>query len=290
MARLTDLSHGKLDTPKLDPRDIIIRPNFNFRDVTTPDAQAHIAWLKQSIMANGVQEPIRVEYTDGKAYVVNGQCRVEACKQLWNEGVKIPYKDGGSGPPLVPTIQIKGDEAELLAASMIANDGLPPTKIDFGRAADRLMKLGWPIEKVSQYVPPHVGLKMNDSGKKRYVTEAVELHHAPIAVKEAVTKGVDGVTLSEGAALQIARKGRLHADEHVKAATSKAKAAGKTTVKREKQESTREKTSKTVFQLVRKLFKDVPQRVLDNEEEEFVSVDRKVLQMLYLQVNSSGAR
>jgi len=232
MARFNDLGEGKIEGRKLDPRTIKVRAGFNYREMDSEATLAYIAWLKESIKAHGVQEPIRVQYIGGDVYVVNGHCRVEACLQLFKEGFKIPYKEGGKGPALVPAIVIQGDEAEMLASSMIANDGLPPTKLEFGKAADRLLKYGWPVEKIAAYVPPHIGLKGFKAD--RYVREAVELHQAPISVKKAASEGVEGVKLSEPAALKIARENPLNPEPAIKAEVEKAKAAGKTTATRPK--------------------------------------------------------
>lgn len=230
--RLNELGQGRMEGPKLDPRIIIIRPGFNFRDTTTPAVRAHIDWLKGSIKENGVQEPIRVEYDGEKVYLVNGECRVIACKELWKEGVRVPYKDGTNGPPLVPSIVVKGDEAEVLAASMIANGALPPTQLEFGSAAKRLMALGWPVEKVAQYTPPHIA---KDAKKAvRYVKDAVELHNAPLDVKKAVKEGVDGVEVSPALALQAVRKSPLHASEEIASAAAQAKSKGQKVAKRPK--------------------------------------------------------
>lgn len=235
MPRLTDLGHGKLDCPKLDPRDVIIRKGFNYRDTTTPAAEAHILWLMESIKATGVQEPIRVEFDDGKAYLVNGECRLIACQRLWKAGeVKVPYKEGGYGPPLIPAIQKSGDEAEILAASMVANGSLPPSKMEFGAAAARLEAHGWPKEKIALYIPPHIGAK--GSKAVRYVREAVELHQAPLDVKEAVRNGVDGVKVTDSLALAATKKGREKAPEIIREAVNQAKSKGETVAKRPKHE------------------------------------------------------
>ena len=230
--RFQDVGEGKIEGRKLDPRTIIIRKDFNYRDLSSEAAQKHIAWLKESIKAEGVEQAIKVQFIAGKVYLVDGQCRVEACKQLFKEGVKVPYKSGGFGPPLVPALAVAGDEADMLAASMVANGSLPPTKIEFGAAADRLLKLGWTKEKVALYIPAHIGVKGFKAA--RYVEDAVELHHAPISVKKAVQEGKDGVRLSEPAALKIARENPLDPEPAIDAEVARAKAAGKTEAKRPK--------------------------------------------------------
>jgi hypothetical protein len=232
VGRLNDLGVRGGEVVLLDPRKIIIRAGFNYRDVESPVAKAHIDWLKANIKDRGVQQPARVEYVGEKVFLVDGQCRVEACKQLWKEGVKVPYKGGGDGPPMVPVITVRGDEAEMLAASMVANGALPPSQLEFGAAAARLLALGWDEDRVAKYTPPHIAVDAQKS--RRYVRDAVELHQAPLAVKKAVKEGVDGVEVSAGLALHVTRRNPLHAEEEIKAEVEKAKANGKKVARRPK--------------------------------------------------------
>lgn len=263
--RFQDLGEGKIEGRKLDPRTIKIRKDFNYRDTESETVQAHIAWLKDSIKEHGVQQPVRVQYIGGEVYLVDGHCRVEACKQLFKEGFKIPYKEGGNGPALVPALVVAGDEGDILAASMIANDSLPPTKIEFGKAADRLQKLGWPDEKIALYIPPHILVK----GFKatRYVKEAVELHQAPQSVKKAASEGKDGVKISEAQALKIARENPLHAEEEIDKAVSQAKSKGQTTARRPKGEGKATKAKAAVEEKHRAL-----EKIGDDMADEIMSV------------------
>lgn len=224
MAQLRELSHGKLEAYKIDPRMVEIRPGFNFRDTSTPEAKKHIAWLAQSIAERGVDEPITIENADGKLYLVAGECRLLALRKLWDEGNEV----------YVPTFSFKGDEAAVLAKSISENSGLPPTILEFGRAAERLQAFGWDAKRIAACLPPHLGLK----GKKAeaYVKQAVELQQAPMAVKEAVAHGVEGVKVSPALAVQATRKSREKAPEIIKEAVTKAKEAGKKEAKRPKSE------------------------------------------------------
>lgn len=222
MARLNDLGEGKIEGPKLDPRIIIIRPGFNYRDTSSEAAQKHIAWLAESIAERGVDKPIEVEFTDGKVYLIDGECRLLALRKLWDEGKEIR----------VPAIAFRGDEAAVLAKAMVSNGALPPTQLEFGSAAERLMAWGWSVEKIAALTPPHLGLTGRKA--KQYVKDAVDLQQAPIAVKEAVKHGVDGVEVSPALALAATRKSREEAPKVIKEAAAKAKAEGKKTATRAK--------------------------------------------------------
>lgn len=222
MARLNDLGVGKLEGPKIDPRVVIIRPDFNYRDTSSSAARAHIAWLKESIKDRGVDEPIWVEFEGGKVYLIDGECRLLALRELWNEGNEIR----------VPAIAYRGDEAHVLAKSMVANGALPPTQMEFGRAAERLMNWGWSVDQIAALTPPHLGLQ---GGKaKRYVRDAVDLQQAPLAVKKAVSEGIDGVTVSPALALSVTKQNRMEAPAIIEKAAAEAKAAGKKTATRPK--------------------------------------------------------
>lgn len=269
-SRFQDVGEGKVEGRKLDPRAIIIREDFNYRDVQSEHVQTHIAWLKENIRIHGVQQPIRVEYIAGKVYLIDGHCRVEACKQLFKEGFTIPYKDGGSGPPLIPALVVQGDEGEILAASMIANGALPPTKLEFGKGAAKLLALGWPREKIALYTPPHIA--KNKKMAERYVEDAVELHHAPLEVKEALTKGVDGVEVSEGLALAATKHNRLHATETIRNEVAKAKAKGKKVAKRPKGEGKVTKAKQQEDAKLKKLL-DLGDKMADNSLASHTSMD-----------------
>ena len=228
MAQLRELGkgHGKLEAYGIDPRIIKIRVGWNFRDTSTPEAKKHIAWLADSIAERGVDDPIWVENDGENIYLIAGECRLKALQKLWDEGNEV----------YVPTIAYKGDEAAVLAKSISENSGLPPTILEFGRAAERLQAFGWDAKRIAACLPPHLGLK----GKKaeQYVKQAVELQQAPMAVKDAVAHGVEvegeKIGVSPSLAISATRKSREKAPEIIKAAVKKAKDQGKTTAKREK--------------------------------------------------------
>jgi hypothetical protein len=62
----------------------------------------------------------------------------------------------------------------------------------------------------------------------------VELQQAPLAVKDAVAHGVDGVGVSTPLALSATRKNRIMAEEIIKDAVSEAKSKGKAVARRPK--------------------------------------------------------
>jgi hypothetical protein len=256
MASLRELSQGKLEAYKIDPRKIEIRPGWNFRDTSTPEAQKHIDWLVGSIAERGVDEPIWIENTGETLFLVAGECRLLALRKLWDAGNEV----------FVPTFSYKGDEAAVLAKSISENSGLPPSILEFGRAAERLMAFGWDEKRIAACIPPHLGLK----GKKaeKYVKDAVELQQAPLAVKEAVAHGVEvegeTIAVSPALAVQAVRKNRATAPEIIEEAAAKAKKAGKREAKRPKTEgkagkakAETEKRTRTLEQIGDQMAKEI---------------------------------
>lgn len=222
MAQLRNLGKKMWEAYGIDPRTIEIKPGFNCRDTSTPEAKAHIAWLKQSIKTRGVDEPIFIENTGDKIYLIDGECRLRACRELWNEGTKVK----------VPTISYKGDEIAILTKSIVANNGLPLTILELGKGADRLQSFGMTKDEIAKLMAPHLGY--TTKAAKIHIDQAIELHNAPLEVKEIVKRGVDGVKVSPAIAVQAVKANRATAPTKLREAAAKAKKAGKTTVKREK--------------------------------------------------------
>lgn len=231
--------NGSRDVPFIDPRTIRIRKDFNHRDMTTPETRAHVEWLKASIKAAGVKVPLQVEWDDRTPYLVSGECRLRAALELRAEGSDV----------LVPVMQVSGDEAAILMESMLSNCGKPPSQLEFGEGANKLIALGWSEEKIITLVPPHVGLS-GDRAKLLYVKKAVELHNAPLEVKRMVREGVDGVEVSADRAIAETRKSKAGAADRIREAAASAKASGQGIVKRVKAPSAPKDEAKNVSNLV----------------------------------------
>jgi hypothetical protein len=215
-------STGSVRGGNLRPEIIIVDWKKNYRERDTQATQDHIAWLKESIRQEGVKKAIDVSYADGKWYLEAGYCRITAAQQLREEGW-----DG-----YIPCFQVKGDEATILAWSIIDNTGLPPTLLELGKALQQLLNWNWPMERVAKCVPPSI---TTDPAKAiRVAKKALDLNAAPLAVKQAVKEGIDGVKVSEGRAVAEAKKNPLTAAQNLATAASRAKAKGETTLKREK--------------------------------------------------------
>lgn len=224
MPRLEDLGTTGVRATRLRPEIIIIDWKKNYRDRDSQATQDHIAWLKESIRQEGVKKPIDVIFSEGKPYLESGYCRLTAAQQLREEGW-----DG-----FIDALPVKGDEANRLAKSIIDNTALPPALMELGKALQQLLDWGWEMDRVSKCVPPSI---TTDPAKAlRVAKKALDLNAAPLAVKEAVKHGKDGVKLSEPAAVKIARQNPIDPEPAIEKEVQRAKAAGKTTATRPKGE------------------------------------------------------
>ena len=141
-------SVGSVRGGNLRPEIITIIAGQNYRDMTSEETKAHVAWLKQSIRIEGVKDPIDVIFSDGKWFLApgGGECRLTACKELRKE-----KWDG-----YIPCFQVKGDEVYLLKRSILRNTGLAPTLLELGKALQQLIDLKQPLEEVVKCVPPSI--------------------------------------------------------------------------------------------------------------------------------------
>ena len=178
LSRAEDGTTLKLEGRNLPPRTIVIQPDWNSRDMSSADTKKHIHALKESIKARigcalpGLFDPIKVRYNrlTGIPRLVDGECRLTAYLELWNEGVEA----------LIPTMDTDGDEAELRASTLVGNSGQPLTPLEIGLQCKRLNSgYLWSVQKIANHICKPV----------RYVTEAIALHNAPAEAKALVAAG-----------------------------------------------------------------------------------------------------
>jgi hypothetical protein len=170
---------GQIDIPYRpetcanDPREIVIQPGWNVRDMTSPDTLAWIHTLSVAIRTAGYDptKPITVRYDKktGIKTLVDGQCRLMACRKLWDDGLQVN----------VPEIRTEGDEANLTAQSISGNAGHPLTQWEIGEGCRRLLSYGWSKEKIAAHI----------CKPERYVTEAIELSNVPLEAKAMLSAG-----------------------------------------------------------------------------------------------------
>jgi ParB-like chromosome segregation protein Spo0J len=148
--------------------------------MNAPEVREHIDNIKASILARvnanpslpGLIKPIEVSYdpATGKHTLEDGECRLIACRELWNEGHKI----------YVPNVRVKGDEAQLYAQHMAGNGGLPLSQIELAEGC-RKLAVGylWTPEMIAAHI----------CKPKRFVTECLALAEVPQEAKQMIAAG-----------------------------------------------------------------------------------------------------
>jgi ParB-like chromosome segregation protein Spo0J len=117
---------------------------MNSRQINTPENQAHIDELAQSIAMHGVITPLTVYWENGSAVLTDGECRLLAtfrAIEVYSAPVHtVPVK-----------IEPKGaNEADRLLTQIIANSGKPFNAIENGAVYKRLLAFGWTMAQVAQ--------------------------------------------------------------------------------------------------------------------------------------------
>ena len=188
LSRAEDGTAIKLEGRNLPPRTIVIQKGWNPRDMASQKVQESIEDLKKSIRARinaglpGLFRPIQVRYIrssaswmgekveGGTPLLVDGERRLTAYLQLWDEGLQAN----------IPVIDTDGDEAQLRAATILANDGLPLTPLQIGYQC-KVLRDG--CCKSVEWISENIGKPL------RFVTESIALWDAPEEAKALVEAG-----------------------------------------------------------------------------------------------------
>jgi len=175
----------KPDGRAFKPYDIEIVPLWNGRDMKSSETRQHIEELKTSIRARISSDPplpaliypVEIKYTQstGNARLIAGECRLTACRELWDEGIEV----------YVPTVDVPKDatDVQLILTKITENSGQPLTQWENGSDYRKLhVGHGLSIEAIAAHA----------CKSKRYVTEAIELARTitkSTAVKEMLNEG-----------------------------------------------------------------------------------------------------
>ena len=213
-ARLRDIGQGRRDLIYIDPKLIRIEEGWNPRNYVLAENREHLDDLKASIKLYGVLAPLMVRWDreQEQAILIDGECRLRASLELIEEGVEIKA---------VPVVQEStNDEAQRLVLALSANTGKPLSLLEAGAAYKRLERLQWSRDEIAS--------KLGTTRAK--VNTAIEIFEAPIEVKQMVQNGSVTPALAKKA---VREKGDKAAADLIQK-VEKAKAAGKTTAKRER--------------------------------------------------------
>lgn len=183
MAKTTGIaqfSQGKSEVYKVDPRILVIKEGWNTRD-ESPDLEAHIDMLAQSIAEVGVKKPIEVKLEDGKLVVKDGHCRTRAAMRAIEH-----YKADIKTVSVISVDRYASDE-DLILSQIISNSGKPLTAMEQARVFKKLLDLGWNQSDIAK----KVGMS---SGR---ISQILDLLTMPQTVQAQVISGAVSASLAQ---------------------------------------------------------------------------------------------
>lgn len=205
---IKDVSQGRTDQYKLDPRILQVKPDWNNRDFSSPENIEHVENLSRSIAQIGVKKAIEVEWKDNAPYIVDGESRYRATMLAIKNGADIKTV------PVVLTDKF-ANEADKLFVQIVGNSGKPFTQLEQAKVFKKLLDLGWSQKDIAA--------KSGISGGR--VSQILELLTLPEGVKKMVANG----EVSASMAMQTVKaEGSDKATEKLTTAVTAAKAEGKT--------------------------------------------------------------
>lgn len=188
----------------VSPAQITVDEKSNIRE-----DYGDVTELKNSIIANGLRNPLKCFVKDGKVILREGFRRMRAVNLALKEGHRIERV-----PVIMDEKALTQEERTL--EFLINNDGKPFTMLEQAQVIKQLLKFGWKVVEV-----------VKRTGKARgYIENLIDLGNLPLMVENLIRDG----KISAHAVLQIiaANKGdeqKIIAD--VLAAIEAAKEAGK---------------------------------------------------------------
>lgn len=209
---LKDLSEGRTDQYRIDPRKLQIKEGWNSRDFSDPANLTHIAELAASIAEVGVKRALVVNMEDNIPYLVDGECRYRAVMMAIEKGADIK------------TVPVVGEdryanEGDRLFNQFLYNSGKPFGPIENARHFKRLIDMGWQQSDIAK--------KAGFSGGR--VSQLLELLILPVSLQKFITEGKasasmvlstfkkhnqdEALTIAElsGAVAEAAKQGRTRA-------------------------------------------------------------------------------
>jgi hypothetical protein len=176
------------DFHQIDPRLLQVRPDFNIRDLTTPAAREKLDILKAQIKAEGVLEPLEIEFDGETPWINEGHRRHIVVMELIEEG-----HDFKTIPCVQERQNIKADKRTLHMLMRSKEDYEP---LEYAKGVDRMVNVyGWDKGALATAL----GFKSKGS-----IDQYLEMLGMTDAVKEQVAQGEVSATV----ALKVTRETR----------------------------------------------------------------------------------
>ena len=183
MAKTTGIaqfSQGKSEVNKVDPRLLVIDESDDYRD-KSPELEAHIDQLAQSIAEIGVRKPIEVKLEDGKIIVKEGRSRTRAAMRA----IEV-YKADLKAVPVI-SVDRYANEADLILNQFVGNSGKPFTSLEQAKIFKKLLDMGWNQGDIAK----KVGMS---NGR---ISQILDLLTMPAPVQAAVVAGTVSASLAK---------------------------------------------------------------------------------------------
>lgn len=174
----------------VDPRVLKVDPNYNVREMESPETVAHIDALKATIADSGVRTPLQVRLVGDDIFIVSGHCRHAAVMALIAEG-----RDDIRAVPAVPEPQ-GTSEVERTLNLHLANANNPLSTLAKAKIVKRLLDFGWTEDNIAR----RMGWKSRAS-----VTQALEI----VALSEPMQKRIRKGEVSATTARNLAKSSEL---------------------------------------------------------------------------------
>ncbi len=231
---------------RIDPRKLNIKPGWNSRDFSDPANIEHIDELATSIVAQGVKQPLTVSWSEGKAWIEDGECRWRAAMRAIDH-----YKHDLKAIPCRVEEQHVND-ADKLLYQYIRNTGKRFSAMEASNHFKRLLGAGYSATDIAT----KTGLSQGR------ISQILNLQTLPEPVKQMVTQGQVSASL---AASTVNEMGASEAEKALKNGWNAAKDEGATKVKPEHIEGAKPQ----LVTVVRDAFEYAD---VDDSEDDFVVV------------------
>lgn len=203
-------AEGRTDIHRVSPLKLFLKPNWNTRD-ESPELEAHIDMLAQSIAEIGVKEPISVRLEDGKLWVINGHCRTLATLRAIEH-----YKAEIKTVPVIAEDRY-ANEADLVLQQIVRNSGKPLTTMEQAKVFNKLLDMGWQQAEISKKVGMSNGrisqildlLTMPPLVQAAVIAGSLSASLAQQTVKSAETPQAASVAVTEAVAVATSEKRKV---------------------------------------------------------------------------------
>lgn len=176
---LASMAEGRQDVHKIDPRKLKIEPGWNSRE-PSPELDAHIDMLAQSIAQVGVRTPLKAIFRDGEAFIRSGHCRLAASLRA--------IEVYGAELKTVPVMAEDryATDADQVLGQIIDNEGKPLTAFEKAKVYKRLMDLGW----------DQTSIAAKSGVSQSHVSQVLDMLLLPNNIREMVARGEVSATLA----------------------------------------------------------------------------------------------